>query len=424
MSIISIDTPKAFAPYLRPARYKGAKGGRGSGKSHFFGSLAIEYCMLYPGFRLLCVREVQQSLKQSVQQLLADKINQYGVASYFEVKHDRIVTPGDGVIVFQGMQDHTADSVKSFESFHAAWVEEAQTLSARSLEYLRPTIRNSHHMLPQSELWFTWNPRDANDAVERFFAAGVAPSDAIVRHINYDANPFLPPELEKDRQHDQVHNAHRYAHIWLGAFEPQAVGAIFDVGTIEANRVQEPPVMERILVSVDPAISSEEGSDEHGIVVGGIGTDRRGYLLADRTLRGGPRQWARAAVAAYHEFDADAIVIERNQGGDMVAQTIRSEASGIAIIEVVATKGKHVRAEPISALYAQGRVSHVGLFPELERQLCLFTAGGYEGNGSPDRADAAIWLWTELFPRMVVKAKPKPYEAGYNSRPAAQAWMA
>ena len=424
MSTLTIDTPRVFAPFLKPSRYKAAHGGRGSGKSHFFGGLGIEYCMLYPGFRLLCVRELQNSLKQSVKRLIEDKIQQYALGGYFQIMHDRIITPGDGVIVFQGMQDHTAESVKSLESFHAAWVEEAQTMSARSLEFLRPTIRNAHPLLPKSELWFTWNPRNQNDAVDKFFRTNTAPEDAIIQQVNYNDNPYFPLELEQERQHDLKYNASRYAHIWLGAYEPQAEGAIFDQATIEANRIQEAPVLSRILVSIDPAISAEAHSDEHGIIVGGLGTDKRAYLLADRSLRGGPRQWARAAVAAYHEFDADGIVVERNQGGDMVAHTLRSEAPNIRIIEVTATKGKHVRAEPISALYSQNRVAHIGHLSELERQLCLFTAAGYEGHGSPDRADAAIWLLTELFPRIVTKAARPAHEAIVPSVNSSLAWMA
>jgi phage terminase large subunit-like protein len=169
------------------------------------------------------------------------------------------------------------------------------------------------------------------------------------------------------------------------------------------------PEMSRILVSVDPAVSNEAGSDENGIVVVGIGADGRGYLLADYSARGSPMQWAGRAVAALDEYGADGIVIERNQGGDMCAQTLRTVRPHLRIIEVVATRGKHVRAEPIAALYSLDRISHVGTFQRLEDQMCQMTAGGYEGDGSPDRVDAMVWGFTELFPA-INRAKAKPRE--------------
>lgn len=355
-----------------------------------------------PGFRGLCVREVQKSLEESAKRLIEDKIAAYGLAAEFECQRSKIVTPGGGVIAFAGMQDHTAESIKSYEGFDVAWVEEAQTLSARSLELLRPTIRK-----PGSELWFTWNPRSASDPVDQFFRGPNPPGNAIIRKVNYDANPFFPAELEAERQHDRRANPDRYAHIWLGEYEPMAVGAIWDRQTLHEHRRSEAPDLERILVALDPAVSSESGSDEHGIIVGGLGADRRGYVLADYTMKGAPRQWADRALAAYDRYEADAIVIERNQGGDMCREVLSAARPGVRIIEVTATRGKHVRAEPISALYHLGRVSHVGTFEELETQMCQMTAAGYEGSGSPDRCDALVWLMTELFPQ-VVAPKPQP----------------
>ena len=161
MSVLRIDTAEVFEPLLGRARYKGAYGGRGSGKSWFMASLLIDYALCNNGFRAVCIREVQKSLKESAKRLIEDTIEQHGVGSRFNVLADRIETPGGGVILFQGMQDHTADSIKSLEGMDVAWTEEAQSLSARSLELLRPTIRK-----PGSELWFSWNPRRKVDPVD------------------------------------------------------------------------------------------------------------------------------------------------------------------------------------------------------------------------------------------------------------------
>ena len=420
--ILEIQTPKAFAPFLQAKRYKAAFGGRGSGKSHFFAEDIVDTAIRRKGLRVVCVREVQKSLKESAKRLIEDKITLHGVWPLFggKPRNDHIITPGGGVILFQGMQDHTAESIKSLEGFDIAWVEEAQTLSDLSLEFLRPTIRK-----PGSELWFSWNPRSATDAVDQFFRGLQPPDNAIIQRVNYDANPFFPPELEAERMHDKQAKRDRYAHIWLGEYEPMAIGAIWDRQTIHANRRRDLPKLNRIVVAVDPAVSAEIGSDENGIVCAGIGEDNRGYVIDDASMKGTPRQWAERAIATYDRWDADAIVVERNQGGDMVKHTLKSVRPDVPVIEVVATRGKHVRAEPIAALYSMGRISHVGTFDKLEDQMCQMTAAGYEGNGSPDRCDALVWAITDLMPSIVRKDDASDWTIGTGANHAAtgETWM-
>lgn len=418
MTTLAIDTARIFEPLLGSSRYKAAHGGRGSGKSHFFAEHLVERCLLNPGTRAVCVREVQKALRESVKLLVEDKMETLGVAGQFRCMSDSIITPGGGVILFQGMADHTAESIKSLEGFDIGYVEEAQTLTQRSLEFLRPTIRKDG-----SEIWFSWNPRHASDPVDAFLRGPEPPPDAVVVETNYPDNPFFPKVLEIERTYDEQHNRDRYGHIWLGKYEPAAIGAIWDRLTLHNGRVKEAPTMARIVVAVDPAISSEEGSNEHGIVVAGVGSDGRGYILDDVTCRGGPQQWAERAVATYDRYDADAVVVEINQGGDMVRHTLKTVRPNLKIIDVRATRGKHVRAEPIASLYTMGKISHVGAFPNLEDQMCLFTAAGYEGEGSPDRADALVWALTELFPKLTKKTndrKNRPEKA--NSRYSPHLW--
>jgi len=199
----------------------------------------------------------------------------------------------------------------------------------------------------------------------------------------------------------------RYSGTRLGRQELNAEilsdlpGAIWAQSTIDAYRVDSAPEIGRTVVSLDPAVTNTEDSDEHGLIVAGIGPDQTGYVLEDASLSGSPAEWARAAVTKYHEYNADGIVVEVNQGGDMVAHTIKAIAPNANVIEVRASKGKHVRAEPVAALYEQGRVRHVGQFPELENQMTQFTNEGYQGEDSPDRADALVWACSELFPDMV-----------------------
>jgi hypothetical protein len=152
LSTLRIPTARIFEPLLAPSRYKGAYGGRGSGKSHFFGELLVETCRAERGTSAVCIREAQRTLAQSSKRLIESKIAALRLGHQFRVYGDKIATPGDGIIIFRGMQHHTAESIKSLEGFQIAWIDEAQNLSARSLALLRPTIRAQG-----SELWASWN---------------------------------------------------------------------------------------------------------------------------------------------------------------------------------------------------------------------------------------------------------------------------
>lgn len=202
----------------------------------------------------------------------------------------------------------------------------------------------------------------------------------------------------------------RYAGTRLGRQELEGEilgdlpGALWRLDAIDLfRRTEAPENLSRIVVAVDPAVTNTDQSDEHGVIVAGI-EGQTGSVLEDGSVRGSPLQWARRAIALHDKYAADGIVVEVNQGGDMVAQTLRSVRSELNIIEVRATRGKHVRAEPIAALYEQGRVHHVGSFPELENQMTMMTSAGYEGENSPDRLDALVWALTELFPEMIQTA--------------------
>lgn len=404
-------------------RFKAAHGGRGSGKSHFLADLLIRYALANPGFRAASIREIQKSLKDSAYQLLVDKIQQHGLGSQFDKRQDRIITPGGGYILFQGMQDHTAETIKGLEALMVAWVEEAQVFSAKSFELLRPTIRQ-----PGSEIWASWNPRRTSDPVDHFFRSGAPIPKSAVVEANWRDNPWFTEELNNERLLDRERKPDRYAHIWEGAYEPAVVGAIWDINAIALHRLREMPCdAVRIVIGVDPAGSSPhipiaskrpETLPATGIVAVAKGEDGNGYVLRDQTITGQPNQWAMAVVALYDELDADAIVIETNYGGDMAEDTIRATRKNVRIIKRRATRGKHIRAEPVAALYQQSRFFHVGTMPELETEMSQMTAYGYEGEGSPNRVDALVWAGTELFDSITRPPKKKsaiPREASTHS---------
>lgn len=200
-----------FKPLLERKRYKGAKGGRASGKSQFFADCVIKVSNKYP-VNVVCIREIQKSIKFSSKKIIEDKIKENGLAHRFTITQNEIKTPAGGVIIFQGMQDHTADSIKSLEGFDICWVEEAQKISKYSMELLIPTIRKEG-----SEIWFSWNPKYEDDPIETHFDE-CEDDEAIVVYANYDSNPLVSQTVINDAERHRVKNPDTFGHIWLGEF--------------------------------------------------------------------------------------------------------------------------------------------------------------------------------------------------------------
>jgi phage terminase large subunit len=264
LSSLQIETAKVFEPLLQPSRYKGAWGGRGSGKSHFFGELMVEECLLQPGTRAVCIREQQNSLAESSKHLIETKIAKLGVGDQFEILKSEIRTPGGGVILFNGMRDHTAESIKSLEGCRIAWVEEAQTLSARSLQMLRPTIRAEG-----SELWFSWNPRRKADAVDDFLRGGEKPPGSVVVKANWRDNPWFNDVLDSERQLELIRYPDRYDHTWEGGYARAFEGAYY------AKVLLETKLQGRIgRVAADPLLPLRAFFD-----IGGAGANADAFCI-------------------------------------------------------------------------------------------------------------------------------------------------
>lgn len=204
------------------------------------------------------------------------------------------------------------------------------------------------------------------------------------------------PERQRRRFFDGAYSADLDNALWRRSF---------------IRRTQNIPTLSRIVVAIDPAVSNEVGSDETGIIVAGLGEDGIGYVLADESGRFRPEEWAQRAVSLFRSYNADRIVAEVNQGGDMVEATIRSQGANVPFRAVHASRGKVTRAEPIAALYEREKVRHAGEFTDLEGQMCAFTTGfdRREQGWSPDRVDALVWALTDLFPDLVRKPDPAPF---------------
>jgi phage terminase large subunit len=228
VTVLRLPTARVFKPLLEPdLRYLAGYGGRGSAKSHFFGGLAVEESIKTKR-DIVCLREVQRSLKFSVKKLIENKISDMNAGWYFEVTDDEIRSVHGGTMIFQGMQNSTAESIKSLEDFDIAWFEEAQTASQRSLDMLRPTLRK-----PRSQLWFSWNPRLPTDPVDQLFRGGETPPRSGVVEANYTDNPWFPKELYEEMEYDRRRDPDKYAHIWLGGYEKNSKSRVFRNWTIE-----------------------------------------------------------------------------------------------------------------------------------------------------------------------------------------------
>jgi len=179
----------------------------------------------------------------------------------------------------------------------------------------------------------------------------------------------------------------------MGELVDDVPGALWTLSLLDGLRVQAAPDLVRVIVAVDPAVTSGAESDETGIVVVGIGADGHGYVLADRSCRMSPDGWARRAAQAYHEYEADRLIVEDNQGGEMVAFLLGTVDATVPIKRIRASRGKRLRAEPVAALYEQGRVHHVGMYPDMEDQMASFTGDGGEHD---DRVDAVVHALTEV----------------------------
>jgi len=213
-----------------------------------------------------------------------------------------------------------------------------------------------------------------------------------------------------------------------GKYGDVTENALWTIEMIDAARASEVPDMQRIVVAVDPSGSGDEdnsGHDPIGIMVCGVGTDGKGYVLEDLTINTGPKTWGNVATTAYDRHAADLIVGETNYGGEMVKFVVRASKPDVPFKKVTASRGKAVRAEPIASLTEQGKIRFAGKFNDLEDELCAFTTGGYVGPSSPNRADAMVWAFSELFPGIVQAARKTSKARPMQARPVSggSAWL-
>ncbi len=394
-------------------RYTCLAGGTRSGKTFLIVRAIIGRAINAPGSTHAILRLHSNAAKASIMQETLPavgrlcfpgyKLTEHKTDSFYSLtNHSRITVGGlddaSRVEKILGLEYSTVflneASQISYDLALIAFTRLAQVvpgIAQRAFVDLNPTARShwTNVLFGEKRDPLSRQPLAHPDQYERAFLNPVDNAE----HLSpeYVASLEALPERRRKRFYEGVYVDEVDDALWT--YE------IFDAGRRDESAI---PVEARrnVVVAVDPSGAQgrdDAGSDEIGIVVAARGQDGDAYVLADRSCKDAPLAWARRVAAAYHEFAADCVVAEENFGGAMVEAVIKGADASVPVRNVTASRGKAVRAEPISLRYAAGQVHHVGRFPKLEEQLCAFSGGGYSGPGSPDHADAAIWALTHLF---------------------------
>ena len=370
-------------------------GGRGAGKTRAGAewiraqALGLAPLANAPVGRIALIGEtlvdVRQVMIEGVSGLLA--IHRADERPRFEASKRELTWPNGAIAQMFSADD--PDSLRG-PQFEVAWADELAKWRApeRTWDMLQFALRLGS--LPRAVVTTTPRPIPLLKTLlaDAFTVVSHAPTKANAANL---ARSFIA-EMER-----------RYGDSALGRQElmgeviEERAGSLWRRQWIDAPRIRHAPPLASIVVAVDPPITATASSDACGIVIAGVGEDGRGYVMADRTVQGRqPQVWARAVIAAYRDFQADHVVAEVNQGGDLVVQVLKQFEASLPIRTVRATRGKWLRAEPVAALYAEGRVIHAGTFHALEDQMCNFGADGLFNGRSPDRLDALVWALTDL----------------------------
>lgn len=393
------------------------RGGSRSGKTFVLCRAVATRAIRAAGTNHCIFRLRRNAIKATVWKTLKDVMAKcFPGVPYLESKSDLTLTlPNGSVIMAAGLDDaDRVDKILGME-FSTVYFNEAtqipwasvETALSRLAEKSSLQLRAYFDCNPTTKLHWTFHlfvrklkpgTREAWDDPDELGEMKINPEDN-AENISADYFAVL------DRM-----SAAKRKRFRDGEWAEDTEGALWTLEGIDRHRVapDQLPDLVRIVVAVDPSGThggkGEGAGDDVGIIVAGLGVDGRYYVLADYSCNLSPAGWGKRAVDAYREWSADRIVAEVNFGGAMVRHVIKSVDASVPFKEVTASRGKIARAEPISALYEEGKVSHAGSHPDLEDQLCAMTASGFIGEGSPDRADATVWAITELSG----KAAPEP----------------
>lgn len=396
-----------------PARHVLAFGGSRSGKTFGFVRCVAARAIMARKSRHLIARLHNIDVRQSVMMDTFPAVMAacWPDANYVQNKSDQyIILPNESEIWFVGLDDKERVEKILGKEFATVYANECSQIPYASIMTLRTrlaqNVKKTNGERLMLKAYYDLNPTGRSHWTHAEFILGVNPVDKrplpegsrAVLQMNPVDNPNLPPEYHEEL--DSLPPAER-KRFQDGNYQSDTPGSLWPTERIDASRVHAPPELTRIVVAVDPSGSDGTGGDSQGIIAVGKGVDGHAYVLEDGSVNLSPMGWGKKCVVMYQRLEADCIVAEANYGGAMVESTIKVADDTAKVKLVRATRGKHVRAEPVAALYEASdgkppRVHHVGNFTELEDQMSQFTTNGYVGAGSPDRADALVWALTEL----------------------------
>lgn len=397
------------------ARHILAFGGSRSGKTFGFCRCVAIRAMVAPRSRHLIARLHNIDVRQAVLMDTWPEMMRicFPNVQYDTNKTDQYVTlPNESEIWFGGLDDKERIEKILGKEYATIYPNETSQLAYETIVTLRTrlaqkAIRNDGKQLPL-KAYYDLNPVGKSHWTYKEFVLGLRADNSLPLPEGSRAwvqmNPIDNPNLPEEYLEELAGLPERQRQRFLdGKYLSEVPNTLWPLSAINACRVDRSqlPEMKRIVISVDPSGSDGVGGDTQGVVVAGKGVDDHAYILEDASVRLSPAGWGDLAVRKYKQYDADLIVAEKNYGGAMVESTILGCDPNAKVKLVSATKGKAVRAEPVAALYEDRadrpcRVHHVGRFEELEDQMASFTTDGYQGSGSPDRADALVWALTEL----------------------------
>lgn len=409
---------QALAVY-GPARHVLAYGGSRSGKTFGFCELIAERALQAPGSRHLISRLHNIDVRQSVMLDTWPKMMRVAFPDvpYAVNKSDQFVTLGDASEVwFGGLDDKERVDKILGKEFATIYVNESSQVAYATILTLRTRLAQSSYRPDGSRLplkaFYDLNPTGRSHWTYREFVEHVRPDNGLPVQpgsrafvvMNPSDNPHLAPEYHEELDELPDKQRQRFRD---GKYLSEVPGALWSLSDrtaadgkmmpgIETLRRAEAPPLSRVVIGVDPSGSDGTGGDSQGILVVGLGTDGHGYVMADKSCRLSPDGWAQVVSRAAKQHGADRVVAEKNFGGAMVESVLRTADKNMPVRLVTASRGKVVRAEPIAALYEQGKVHHLGILSDLEEQMTMTTTTGYQGSDSPDRMDALVWALTEL----------------------------
>lgn len=403
------------------ARHVLAYGGSRSGKTFGFCYCVANRALMAPGSRHLICRLQNIDVRQAV--LMDTWPNMMRKAfpgvDYQINKSDQYVSFDTGKepseVWMLGLDDKERVDKILGKEYATIYPNESSQIPYETILVLRTRLAQAARKLDGRELalkmYYDLNPTSRSHWSYQEFILGINPANqqplpegsrAFIQ-MNPEENKHLPAAYLEELANLPERQRQRFRD---GVYLSEVPGTLWPLERLDQTRVAEAPEIHRVVVAVDPSGSDGTGGDSQGILAVGKGVDGHAYVLEDASCRMGPAGWARRAVDLYHKLGADMIVAEANYGGAMVEYTIKTVDDKVPVKLVKASRGKHVRAEPVAALYearvdagrerVPARAHHVGRFPALEEQLTSFTTQGYQGSGSPDRADALVWALTEL----------------------------